>query len=88
METRSARGQGRGRGIPLPTQGRDTIDPPILPVLPIIPIYNLVHSSHGVTWDNDLIERLMIIFEETYIQINKISLSATHWNQVWGDFNM
>jgi hypothetical protein len=48
METRSARGQGRGRGIPLPTQGRDTIDPPIVPLPLITPTYNLVHSSRGM----------------------------------------
>ena len=29
--------------------------------------YNLVHSRCGVTWDDNLIESLIIIFEETYI---------------------
>jgi hypothetical protein len=28
----------------------------------------------------------MVIFEETYIQINQGNLSAMHWNQVWRDF--
>jgi hypothetical protein len=67
METKSARGRGRGWGILLPTQGRGTIDPPILPGPTITPTYNPVHSSCGVTWDDELIERLMIIFKKTYI---------------------
>lgn len=52
--------------ILLPTQGRDTIDLPLLPRPTITPTYNPVHSSCGVTWDDELIEHLMIIFEETY----------------------
>jgi hypothetical protein len=48
--------------------------------------YHPVHSSRGVTWDDDLIEHLMIIFEETYIRINQGNLSAMHWNQVSRDF--
>jgi hypothetical protein len=52
MATRSARGWDNS---------------PIILVPPITPTYNLVYSSHGVIWDNDLFERLMIIFEETNI---------------------
>ena len=39
-----------------------------------------------LTWDDDLIEHLMVIFEKTYIRINQGNLSAMHWNQVWRDF--
>jgi hypothetical protein len=67
MKTRSVKRRGRGRGISVPTQGRGTIDPPILSGPTITPTYNPVHSNRGVTWDDDLIEHLMIIFEETYI---------------------
>jgi hypothetical protein len=63
MATRSA----RGWDTPLPTEGKNTINSPIILVPPITPTYNLVYSSHGVIWDNDLFERLMIIFEETNI---------------------
>jgi hypothetical protein len=45
--------------MPLPTQGRSSIHPPIVLVPPITLTYNLVHSSCGVIWDDDLNDRLM-----------------------------
>jgi hypothetical protein len=58
----------------------------LVPLLLVTLTYNRIHSSHGATCDDDLIEHLMIIFEETYIQIVQGNLSAVHWNQVWRDF--
>jgi hypothetical protein len=65
MEISSTKRRGRRRGISLPTQGRGTIDSLILLRPQIIPTYNPIHSSCGVTWDDDLIKQLIIIFEET-----------------------
>ena len=86
IDTRSSRGQGRGQGLLLPTQGTSTFDPPILVGPSSSPTSNPIQLCHGMTWDDDLMEHLMIIFEETYIRINKGNLGATHWNQVWQDF--
>ena len=71
MERRNAKEWDRGWSTLLPIQGRSTIDPPVVPISPIILTFNLIHSSCGVTWDDDKIDCLMVIFEETYIQIPK-----------------
>ena len=86
MDSRSSKGRGRGRGLPLPAQNTSRFDPPILVGPNSTPTYNLVQFSRGVIWDDDLMEHLMIIFEETYIRMNKGNLGGTHWNQVWKDF--
>jgi hypothetical protein len=84
METRSAKGWDRRLGTLLPTHGRSTIDSPVVPLPPITLTYNHVHFIHGVIWDDDFTERLMIVFEKTHIQINQRDLSAAQQNEIWG----